>query len=346
MPTIREIAKETGLSVSTVSIVLRGNVPKGRVSEKTQKIIRRAAQKLGYQPNLSARRLRSGQENKRTIAVFWASDFRAPMMVRFLRGLQNAVLESGDPCEFIIYPYRVGNLSDTLREPYFYNAAVICNASREDITFLESNGIPVPVVLYNRHSQTISNVCVDNVAMGTIPARIFKSRGHSHAVMISNRTPFIGMEQREGCFTQEVMNSGMSVRMLRVEASMQGGYQAAAEIASMVPRPDCVFCLHDSLAIGVLKGFTANGIKVPEDIELISVGNGEKDMEEYASTSLSVVHLPMEKMAAECLRLALSSTWGQAEGDRSVMLPVAYRCRESCGPLISDDPAETPQGSE
>ncbi|HPF86865.1 MAG TPA: LacI family DNA-binding transcriptional regulator [Candidatus Limiplasma sp.] len=337
MPTIREIAKETGLSVSTVSIVLRGNVPKGRVSEETQKKIRMTAQKMGYQPNLSARRLRSGQENVRTLAVFWASDFRAPLMVRFLRGLQKAVLDSGDTSEFVIYPYHVGKLREALREPYFYNAAIVCNANKDDIAFLENDNIPVPVVLYNRHSQTILNVCVDNVAMGVLPAAIFTSRGHRHAVMITNLAPFMGMEEREQRFTQEVINNGLSIRLLRVEASMEGGYQAAQAIAAMEPRPDCVFCLHDALAIGALKGFASRGVRVPEDIELISVGNGDKDLEEYASTSLSVVHLPMERMAAECLRLALSSSWGQSEGEGSVMLPVVYRCRESCGPMIEPE---------
>ncbi len=68
-------------------------------------------------------------------------------------------------------------------------------------------------------------------------------------------------------------------------------------------------------------------------MEIISIGNGDRELEEYACVSLSVVHLPMEKMAAACLKLALDLLAGRVSPPCSIELPIVYRKRESCGGL-------------
>ena len=84
MITIREIAQAAGVSVSTASIVLRGESEKRKVAPATTEKVLQVAQALDYTPNVSARRLRASQTSGFVVAIFWASfwagEFRVPTL--------------------------------------------------------------------------------------------------------------------------------------------------------------------------------------------------------------------------------------------------------------------------
>ena len=75
MVTIKELSQVVGVSPSTVSIVLRGDAQKRKISKETQDKVLRTAERMGYQVNLEARRLRAAQENERDdtvmVGIFW-----------------------------------------------------------------------------------------------------------------------------------------------------------------------------------------------------------------------------------------------------------------------------------
>ena len=121
---------------------------------------------------------------------------------------------------------------------------------------------------------------------------------------------------------------------------MTGGYDAAKKILELPQLPDCLFCVSDAMALGALHAFWKAGIRIPEDMEIISVGNGDKEQEEYSCPSLSVVHLPMEKMAEACLQLLWDLSNNVIESPHSMELPIDYVQRESCGPF-NHSPAKT-----
>jgi LacI family transcriptional regulator len=336
MVTIKELAMEAGVSPTTVSIVLRGKAEERKIPPSTQKKVLDAAKLLGYQLNVSARRLRVNPQSSLVIAVFWASDFRAPMMVRFLRGLQEAILNYDQKCELLIHPYQNNSLSDSLMALYMCNVAIICNASAADIEFLESHQFPVPIVLYNRHSDKFCTVNVDDVRMGALPAKIFAARGHARTVIMTSEAVFSGMDTRVESFIDTARQAGMNVQKIQQDNSMQGGYEGGRIICKMDPLPDSIFCMSDFIAVGALRAFHKANIKIPDELEIISIGNGDRELEEYTTTSLSVVHLPMEKMAESCLHLALDLLAGRLEPPHSIEHPIVYRARESCGEASVD----------
>lgn len=110
MVTIKQIAQEIGISPSTVSIVLGGKAAERKISKETQQKIFSAAARLGYQPNMAARSLRGGTSaNELVVAMFWAQDFRASMMVRFWDGLR-AEIEHCDRPVPILRPRATPNI--------------------------------------------------------------------------------------------------------------------------------------------------------------------------------------------------------------------------------------------
>ena len=91
MVTIRDVAKESGFSSTTVSIVLN-NAPLARyIPATTKKKIERVAKKLGYRPNLFARSLRSKRTHTVGVMVF---DMTDPYCTLILRGIENSLYQS------------------------------------------------------------------------------------------------------------------------------------------------------------------------------------------------------------------------------------------------------------
>ena len=97
--------------------------------------------------------------------------------------------------------------------------------------------------------------------------------------------------------------------------------------------PDGIFCGSSSIAHGVIRALWESGLPRENWPRLVAVGNGAEDQDKAAVPSLSVVTLPMEQMAGECLRLLLDLMAGEAAPPESRMLEVHYIPRESCGPF-------------
>jgi len=99
---------------------------------------------------------------------------------------------------------------------------------------------------------------------------------------------------------------------------------------SLFPLPDCLLCTSDSIALGALKAFYQKGILIPDQLEIISIGNGNRETEEFSIPSLSVIKLPMEEMADACLQrlYRMLSTFDNTVD--SIEFPIQYIARESC----------------
>ncbi len=340
MVTIKQIAQQLHISPSTVSIVLSGKGAARKISQETQKRIYDTAAAMGYQPNIAARSLRGGVgADELQVAMFWAQDFRAGMMVRFWDGVCQALEEQRRPIRLVIYPY----INDHLREMRALtsasdcHAAIVCNASYADLQFLEDTRPAIPVVLYNRTCPGYCSVNVDDAKMGALAARALTDQGCTSAVILTGPPVFEGMEVRAQGFALEGGRHGMAMPATHYcENSIHGGYEAVRRRLAAGWRealPDGIFCGSSSIAHGVIRALWESGLPRENWPRLVAVGNGAEDQDKAAVPSLSVVTLPMEQMAGECLRLLLDLMAGEAAPPESRMLEVHYIPRESCGPF-------------
>ena len=105
MSTIKDIAREAGVSIATVSIVLNGKGPERKISVETQKRIHHIAQQLNYVPNQSAKKLRSAQKDSYAIAFYWATDFRINYLARITLGIQKEIMHQNKVVHLTVVPY-------------------------------------------------------------------------------------------------------------------------------------------------------------------------------------------------------------------------------------------------
>lgn len=336
MATIREVAALAGVSLSTVSIVINGQAAERKITDATCKKVWQAVEQLDYHPNIAARKLRGTDSGTLTLALYWANDFRAALLGRFLQGLQRELAASPE-IELIVVTYPAGGLSrqNSLKEGRRFHAAIIANASEEDISFLEQQHFPFPVVLYNRESACYSFVTVDERKMGRLAAEKLLSFGHRNICVLSSSQKFHYMRERDEGLCSAYQEAGYPVyesRIIETDSSLAGGAAACGRILDALVPCTALYCSSDAIALGALRTLHDRGLKVPEQMSVLSIGNGEPAYAAYSVPALSNIYLPMEAMAERCLQIALKQIAAPRGGNEQVYLDTPVYLRESLGP--------------
>jgi LacI family transcriptional regulator len=335
MASIRDIAKIAEVSIATASFVLNAKGDQMRISEVTQKKILDAANELKYRPNISARRLRVGDgKTVPVIAIFWTMDSRAPLLGRFLQGIQRHYSQHTREFELLIQPYHNSNIEkiDSLITGTRFNGAIIAYASESDRNYLENTNLKVPIVMYQRDSKKHSSVKVDNYDMGVKVAELLANRGHKTAGLIVPDLSSQSIDLTKEGFINGCQSQGLQLlpeHIIYGRASGEGGFHSTKELIKKGDPPSAVFYPNDTMAASGLAAFHEAGIRIPQDTEIIGVGNYEHT--QFTIPSLSVVHLPEEDMAYTCLNTLMDLLENKVAGPVSTILETSFVFRQSCG---------------
>lgn len=303
MAGIKEVAKLANVSPSTVSIIVNGKAKERKISAETQQKVLAAMQALHYQPNLSARKLR-GTERKKTIALYWSNDFRGIMLSRFMDGLYQAIHLQNWQYEIIIHPYQNGRLEQEMTWSGCHGA-IIANANDQDLAYLAANQPIIPVVLYNRQLPGYGSVYVEDKKIAQMAFEHLHQE--SNIVLLSAPYAFEGMRIRDQAFLQ--LNQYKPIFLQAQENNAVNGYQLAQKIDWS--STDAIYAASDMLALGILHYCFENQISIPEQVRLLAIGNGLTHTDEFLNPALSVIEIPMEKMAGQCLQLLSDQLAGQ-----------------------------------
>lgn len=299
MASIKDVAKYANVSISTVSIIINDKSKERKISKETQKKVLDAMKALNYQPNLSAKKLRLSQ-SKKTIALFWTTDFRDVMLARFLKGLQRAIKELNLDYDIIIYTYENNHLHEekSLTQISNYHGAIIANASQQDLSFLKSIDPMVPIVLYNRDIDCYSSVSVSDEIIANQAYEILQHK--DNIGIIKAPYAFDGMKIRDQRLIELLSNKNIKEFSVKENNSISG-YQLAKTID--LKSLDFLYTASDMVALGMMHYCYEKNISIPHDIEILSIGNGLTHIDDFLNPSLSVIQIPMEEMAMECMKV-------------------------------------------
>ncbi|MFL0250859.1 LacI family DNA-binding transcriptional regulator [Clostridium neuense] len=335
MATIKDVARLSGVSPSTVSIILNGNSAKRKISEKTQKKVINAVKELNYRPNISARKLRDqNTRSNPTIALYWSSTIRVNIISRFLRGLQDEIIKSNYNFDIVICPYKNDfiHLEKGINNNMF-DAAIIANVSTLDMAYLNKITPKLPIILFNRLSEKYSSVNVDNYKMGEKAANLFIEKKYKSAAAILTKSLNTAMDNRNKGFTETCSLNNIKIaqeHILDADNSLKGGVLAAKKLLKLPTMPKALFCNSDSIALGSLHVFNKEGIKVPEDIEIIAIGMNDSEHTEFSTPPITIVDIPIEKMAGKCIELISDMLNQKLEKPTSIFVDAPLIIRDSC----------------
>src|SRR5512147_2991179 len=185
--TIRDIAKDSGFSVSTVSIVLN-NAPLSRyIAPETKQRIEKAARRLGYRPNQLARSLRSQRNHTIGLMVF---DITDPFVTPILRGIETTLFQASYVsllADAQNERERFERYLEMLLERRVEGLIVLANWLVVDIKVLDhlsQRSVPAVVIGRNLQMESVSSVMVDNEAGAFLAIQHLYSLGHRKIAFI------------------------------------------------------------------------------------------------------------------------------------------------------------------
>lgn len=308
MSTIKDIAREAGVSIATVSIVLNGKGQERKISAETQSRIQQIARQLNYVPNQSAKKLRSAAKDSYAVAFYWATDFRINYLARITLGIQKEIMQQKKVVHLTVVPYKVDHLQQQMEttQNEFFNGIIIANMSNKDMSYLENHTIPCPVVLFNRESQRYSSVTMDNYKIGQNVAKHFLAKGIYDAGVLTHDTSFPIMRLWMQGFLDAFAAAGHPIPAERVwlcSTSASSAIEIIHALHQAHSLPKAMFCVSDVLAHGMLYGCNELGISIPQDIEVFTIGVNMAEINDYAIPSLSRIDIPMGQIGENCLNL-------------------------------------------
>ena len=344
--TLKEIAAEAGVSVSTVSRVINksGKSPAGK---EVRKRILEIAQRTGYTPNAHARNLKmhSVRENGnacRSIACLFAqaADIGSE--------LARAVLVKGMEEEARIHDYSLKySLSslDGVLPPAF---DMMANSSVDGIAIIGSSLADTDStgqylsqrtprhIIYTGFEYLDAGldqiVCDGQRAASDAADRLILS-GHRQIAYIGGRgysVPFLG-------YCASLKEHGIPCRescVKLVPISMEGGYLGAGELLKSGLSPTACLCSNDVIAIGAMRAIREFGLTVPGDISIISMD--DINVGQYLDPTLTTIHLPLAEMGRMTAKILIDRIEGGHHLPMKIVLPYHMVERESC--LSSDAP--------
>lgn len=305
MATIKDVAKECGVSVTTVSLIINGKAKERRISEETAERVYAAMKKLGYRPNAGARALRAS-DARPIIAFFWPNDYRSPMLGSFLGHFQSVLTETGYDAKIVAETYASGQL-EKAAGPLIsgsYSAAVIGACTSEEIAWLEKQPIRIPVILLNRESDVLSSVCSNNEEIGMSAARLIKLAGYNEVAVFTSLRPYVATGVRVRAFLAACRTLDLKVRdewILKYENTIEGGVKAAEEYCRLPDRPQMVFADSDAMAVGALYTFHKQGLHLPDDVALLAIALRDREITEYSIPPCTVVEMPGRELIKGCI---------------------------------------------
>ena len=308
-PTIYDVAREAGVSISTVSRVL--NAYK-EVNEETRAVVLAAIEALGYVPKAEAR-ARALKETRRIGVI--TPFFTAPAFVQRLRGVAAAVASKN--FELVVYTVdSLETLSDYLETLPFstHNLGglifISMNISEEQAERLLKHGLDA--VLIEHSSQFFSSVEIDDVAGGRMAAEYLIDRGHRKIAFLgdSNRMDYVVQTTeyrlkgfRKGLHAAGIELSEENTHLVRYD--IETTRRHAREMLSKPDRPTAIFASTDLQAMAIIKGAHDLSLRIPDDLAVI--GFDDLDMADYVDLTTIRQHLDESgRIAAELLMTRLT----------------------------------------
>lgn len=338
MVTIYDIAKITGYSAPTVSKALNNQ---SDIGQKTKEKILRVANELGYIPNSSAK----GLVTKKSwlIGLIYEEDdmgvgIEHPLFSTIINAFKQEIEAAG--YELIFIARNLGGRKMSLLEHCRYrqiDGVLIVNSDAKDPEVLEVAKSDVPCISSNIVFPNTSTVTSENIRPSVEAVQYLYNLGHRSIAHIAGPQDSIaaaGYERLEG-YKAGLVSRHLPVRDELIEISDywngDSGYKAMVELWKRAEKPTAIFCASDIMAMGVLNACHDLGLKIPEDISIISFDdNLWASFSHPPLTTFRQDRQAIGKKAAEMMKMLLN---GEKVPLR-VLVPVTLIERDSCAPLV------------
>jgi LacI family transcriptional regulator len=316
--TIRDVARQTRLSLATISRALR-NQP--GIAESTRDRVKRVARRLGYVPNLAGAALSTGRMHS---VVYVLPDVSA-----IVPGLLQIEVLKGLIDELARHSYNVTVFSEELLRKLHLtifdvhrvlhaDGVVLVIEHAEDIAPITSE-LTLPMVIVNRVLSTVSAdfVIADDEKGGYLATSHLTKLGHKRIGHITSVQNNVGLVRRLRGYESALREAGLPIApdLISREGliTSEGGFIATRRLIDSGAAFTGLFCSSDVLVPGVLRALRESGRRVPEDVSIVSFD--DLPLAELVDPALTTVRKPRYDMGVEAGRLLMKRISGELEAD-------------------------------
>lgn len=335
MVTIKDVAKRAGVAPSTVSRVISGS---SRISPATTARIKHIMEELGYHPNMMAKSLVS--KTTRTLGIILPRPaeemFLNLFFSEFIRGIVSHASRSGydllmtsgaterEEVEAITRLVKGGRVDGIL----------LLSSRRDDpvIRFLHRDEFPFVLIGRSPEFEDILSVDTNNVQAAYDATEHLIAQGHERIGFVSGPPQLVISQDRLQGYQQALKEAGLPMKQhwtVEGEFLQESGYRAMSMIMSLPEPPTALVVIDDVVAIGVLRGLTEIGFKVPDDISLISFNNIA--MSQLTSPPLTTVDIGIYQLGYSASQVLISNIQGEPAHRNRILIPHRLVNRESTG---------------
>lgn len=310
--TLRMIADEVGVSVSTVSRVLNaGDAEALRwASAQTVARIREYAASRAYRPNPHAASLRTAKSGLFGVLVPRLQDF---VLATIYEGIEEAATESGYSTfvtNSLDDPENKARRTEMMLQRRV-EGIIFGDAHHDDPLLADVAARNIPFVLVSRRSADYTSVTCDDLLGGQLVGRRLLDAGRRDLAVLAG-LPFAStaIERTKGA-VDAFAEAGLHVPEGRIAwgpFDAAGGREGAEKLLATEPYPDAIFATNDFAAIGALGVLRDRGLRVPDDISLI--GYNDTPLAAELPTPLTTVRSPMHEMGRRGVDLLIDLLGG------------------------------------
>lgn len=306
--TMKDIARDLGIAVITVSKVIRN---KDDVSEKTRKRVLERVKELNYVPNLTARALATGRSNLIGLVV---PDLLHTFFAEIAKSLSSALLKKD--YHLIVAtsdedPELEGRTVNRLLGRKL-DALIVASACTTSETFERIQHHGPPLVLIDRSFQDLdaNYVGADDEQIGVLATEHLIDIGCERIAHLRGPETSAGIGRLNGYLRTLAKYKmkplpGYVIALGTVDVhSTESGAELTKRLLSLNPRPDGIFTYNDPMAIGAIEAILDAGLRVPEDVAVIGAGNLYYDAK--LRIPLSSIDQHTEEIGDRTARLTLS----------------------------------------
>ena len=330
-PTIVDIAKRTGFSISTVSRVLHGGDQRYKISDETSVLIRQAAVSLGYTPNKVARGLRLQRTHQIGVIV---ADVSNPFFSQVVKAVSQEARKAGysilvcDANESTQLETESLKVLMENRVDGLLVAGVGQNSA--SLQRIRAQGLPLVVLDRLFDDLSVDAVASDSFRGAYAVISYLIREGHRKIAIIQGlRGTFVNEERLRG-YRQALEDAGINVEPCYAVGHDFGtvnGYLETKALLHIADPPTAIFTVNDTIALGALEALRQERWKVPEDMSLVTFD--DPTFAASVSPPLTAVAQPVDKMGEIGLKLLLRRMRERTTEPRRILLEPRLIIRES-----------------
>ena len=314
MATIKDIARELNLGVSTVSMALNDN---SRISQQTKQMVLDKARELGYVKNGIAVDL---QKKCTNIILFVVTDASRSFFSKTLHAIQERVASYGYDL-LIATTQSSSRTAKRLISEHRADGVIIYTNQIEDefIQAYAREDFPMYIMGHHVEGDYIFSDDIQRYASDYSAAvEYLIAKGHKRIAFVKGSMKTLGTPRRLSGYKNTLLKFGIPYREELVfdagSNTFAGGYDATMNIIDQIENIDAIYYSNDDIALGGMRALQHRNIQVPDDISII--GSNNLPESSLVSPALTTVDLQVEKgayFAVDCLMHALNKEYDEIQ---------------------------------